>query len=74
MHELLRIEGDDKRNTPHIQQAVEDAAREGSTRLDMLGIPCSQITTRMNSARVDPQGATKYFVSSLMECCVLRAQ
>ncbi len=73
MHDLLKIEGDEKRNTPHIQAAVKDAAREGSTKLDLLGISCSDITTKMNSARVDPQGATKYFVSSLMECCVLRA-
>lgn len=74
MHELLKIEGDDKHNTPHIQKAVEDVARSGSTKLDVLGIPCWDITTKMNSARVDPQSATKYFVSSLMECCVLRAQ
>lgn len=73
MHALLRIEGDSNHNRPHIQQAVEDAAREGSTKLDMLDIPCAQIAAQMNSARVDPQGATKYFVSSLMECCVLRA-
>lgn len=74
MHDLLQIEGDEKHNTPHIQKAVQDAALEGSTRIDLMGIPCSMITTKMNSARVDPQGATKYFVSSLMECCVLRAQ
>ena len=74
MHELLKIEGDESYNTPHIQEAVACAAGEGSTKLDLLGIPCAQITARMNSARVDPQSATKYFVSSLMECCVLRAQ
>ena len=74
MHELLKIEGDTSYNTPHIQDAVSRAASEGSTRLDVLGIPCAQITAQMNSARVDPEGATKYFVSSLMECCVLRAQ
>lgn len=72
MHELLMIEGDEKHNMPHIQEAVESAALEGSTKLDLLGIPCSLITTQMNSARVDPQSATKYFVSSLMECCVRR--
>ena len=74
MHELLKIEGDTSYNTPHIQDAVSRAASEGSTRLDVLGIPCAQITAQMNSARVDPEGATKYFVSSLMDCCVLRAQ
>ena len=74
MHDLLKIEGDDKHNTPHIQLAVESAARVGSTKLDLLGIPCARIATQMNSARVDPEGATKYFVSSLMECCMLRAQ
>jgi hypothetical protein len=74
MQTLLKIEGDAQRNTPHIQQVFERAAREGSTSPDVLDIPCAQIATQMNSARVDPEGATKYFVSSLMECCVLRKQ
>ena len=74
MHDLLLIEGDTRLNMPHIQEAVSRAAELGSTNLDVMGIPCAQITAQMNSARVDPQGATKYFVSSLMECCVLRAQ
>ena len=74
MHDLLMIEGNTSYNTPHIQDAVSRAAMEGSTRLDLLGIPCAQITAQMNSARVDPEGATNYFVSSLMECCVLHAQ
>ena len=74
MHVLLQIEGDEHYNTPHIQEAVSRVASEGSAKLDVLGIPCAQITAQMNSARVDPEGATKYFVSSLMECCVSRAQ
>jgi len=74
MHDLLKIEGDLLRNTPHIQDAVQRAAQEGSTKIDLLGIPCAQVAAQMNSTRVDPQSATKYFASSLMECCVLRAQ
>ena len=77
LHPLLKIEGDSiekDKNTPHIQQAVKEKALEGSTDLDLLDIPCAKITAQMNSMRADPRGATKYFVSSLMECCVLRAQ
>lgn len=74
MHALLKVEGSTEHHLPHIQQEVADAALTGSTCLDVLDIPCAQITAQMNSARVDPKGATKFFVSSLMECCVLRAQ
>ena len=74
MHALLKVEGSTVHHLPHIQQEVSDAALMGSTDLDVLDIPCAQITAQMNSACVDPKGATKFFVSSLMECCVLRAQ
>ena len=74
MHALLKVEGSTEHHLPHIQQEVADAALTGSTDLDVLDIPCAQIMAQMNSARVDPKGATKFFVSSLMECCVLRAQ
>lgn len=74
MHELLKIEGDIQRNTPHIQEALARIARDGSTKFDLFGIPCAQIAAQMDATRVDPDGATKYFVSSLMECCVCRAQ
>lgn len=77
LHALLKIEGDsiqNNKNTPHIQQAVREKAIVGSTDLDVLDIPCAKITAQMNSMRADPRGATRYFVSSLMECCVLRAQ
>ena len=29
---------------------------------------------RARTVALDPKGATKFFVSSLMECCILRAQ
>ncbi len=77
LHPLLKIEGDPiqhNTNKPHIQQEVREAAVKGSTDLNVLDIPCAKITAQMNSMRADPRGATKYFVSSLMECCVLRAQ
>ena len=74
MHALLKIQGDESTNEAHIQHAVERAAKAGSTDLDICDIPCAQITEQMNSARVDEEGACKYFVSSLMECCLLRAQ
>ncbi len=73
MNELLKIEGNVLRNTPLIYQAIQRVAREGSTACDMLGIPCARITSQMNSARVDPEHAVAYFVSSLAECCVRRA-
>lgn len=72
MNALLKMEAAGNRKTQHIEQVVERAARTGSTKLDLLGIPCAEITAQMNSARIDPYEATKYFVSSLMECCVQR--
>lgn len=66
------MEGDANLATPHIEQKVVRAALAGSTELDLLGIPCAEITAQMNSARIDSDEATKYFVSSLMECCVER--
>lgn len=72
MNALLKIEVKGNRRTQHIEQVVERVAKTGSTQLDLLGIPCAEITSQMNSARMDPCEATKYFVSSLMECCVQR--
>lgn len=72
MHSLLKIEGDDKRGSLHIQKEVERIASTGSTCIDMFDIPCAQIAAQMDATRVKPEGATKYFVSSLMDCCVLR--
>ncbi len=70
MHALLEIEGNAGRAIPHIQEYVSEYAKSGSTGFDVCGIPCSKIAARMNSIRVDPGAATKYFVSSLMECCL----
>jgi hypothetical protein len=70
LHALLKIEGNEGRNIPHIQDYVSAHAKRGSTALDICEIPCSLISSRMNSIRVDPDAATKYFVSSLMECCL----
>ena len=74
--EFAQFVGDDRRQ---MQKKDEQGLWKyvrlvGSTDLDVLDIPCALITAQMNSARVDPKGATKFFVSSLMECCILRAQ
>jgi hypothetical protein len=74
MHPLLKIEGDARHNEAHIQIKFVRAAQLGSTEPDLFGIPCAQIAAQMNTTRVATDGATKYFVSSLMECCVNRAQ
>ena len=74
MHALLNIQGDSNTGRLHIQQEAERIARVGSTDFDVCDIPCALIAEQMNSARVDPEAATKYFVSSLMECCLLQTQ
>ncbi len=74
MHPLLNIEGDSHHDVPHAHDFVRDYAKKGSTAFDLSGIPCASITARMNSIRVNPESATKYFVSSLMECCVEKEQ
>ena len=74
MHALLKIQGDSNTGKLHIQQEARDIALVGSTDMDIRDIPCALIAEQMNSTRVDRAAATKYFVSSLMECCLLRKQ
>jgi hypothetical protein len=71
LHSLLDIEGDlNRRDKPHKQEDVAEKAKNGLTDFAVCEIPCSRITSKMNSVRVNPETATKHFVSSLMECCV----
>ncbi len=74
LHRLLQIEGDRNRDKPHVSDFVARQAALGRTDFDLNGLPCAGITSKMNSIRVNPDSATKYFVSSLMECCLEKEQ
>jgi hypothetical protein len=70
MHELLKIEGDFNKDIPSGPEKVAAYAKYGATAFDLMEIPCARITALMNSIQVNPESAVKYFVSSLMECCL----
>lgn len=74
LNKLLKIKEDANRDEMHIWDYVAQKAKYGRTDFDVSGVPCSNITSLMNSIRVNPDSATKYFVSSLMECCLEKEQ
>jgi hypothetical protein len=72
LHSLLEIEGDVNEHKLHISEFVQQYAEMGATDFNVCGIPCADITSAMNSMSKDESAPTKYFVSSLMECCIDR--